>query len=153
MEVQDVYEKFSRSYLIIHFDSLFAATCLKDEAVLLVARNANRLLNEAKEILKKEFDIDMDAERDLETYSGGEQVIIACVSIFLSLKILHKCDCHVLLVNSLESLNTKKMRTLLACLNKIMDGINYAVFILRYQSLDLMTSEPEVKPEVITLEA
>lgn len=112
---KEAYDRYARKYFIIDFDHLFVSTTLHDEAIIFCNKNHQLIINKTKELLKENFDIEVDENRDLNKYSGGERAIISLIfymHIFQEKKLNAP---QLLLLNVIESLssdNCNKVRNI-----------------------------------------
>ena len=97
--------KYSKEFLILEFNHLFISSSIREEVWLLQRKNDSALIDK---IIKaaREFSIqEVNDERDLETYSGGQKAILACL---LTLAMIDDRKIHglkLLLNNVLDSVS------------------------------------------------
>ena len=102
-----------QEYLILDFNHLFVAATLREEVWLLRGQNDTAfiagILDEATQFNMTAI----SADRNLESYSGGEQVILACLLVLAMMRSDAYLGTKVLLINILESLSEKNRLVML----------------------------------------
>ena len=72
-------EQHGDQFLVMDFNHLFVASSIREEVWLLQRKNdsalIDRILEEAAAFNLRE----VDADRDFETYAGGQKAIIGCL--------------------------------------------------------------------------
>ena len=100
-----ILNKYGDGFLILKFNHLFISSSIREE-VWLLQRRADPAL--VAEIMReaKEFSIyDVNADKDFDTYSGGQKAILGCL---LTLAVIRSQKIHglkLLLNNVLDSLS------------------------------------------------
>ena len=100
-----ILNKYGDGFLILEFTHLFISSSIREE-VWLLQRRADPAL--VAEIMReaKEFSIyDVNADKDFDTYSGGQKAILGCL---LTLAVIRSQKIHglkLLLNNVLDSLS------------------------------------------------
>jgi hypothetical protein len=100
-----ILNKYGDGFLILEFNHLFISSSIREE-VWLLQRRADPAL--VAEIMReaKEFSIyDVNADKDFDTYSGGQKAILGCL---LTLAVIRSQKIHglkLLLNNVLDSLS------------------------------------------------
>ncbi|MBT8332612.1 MAG: hypothetical protein KJP06_09845, partial [Deltaproteobacteria bacterium] len=77
-DLAGLLEQYGDQCLILEFNHLFVASSIREEVWLLQRKNDLALIDR---ILEKAatFDLlEVDADRDFETYSGGQKAILGC---------------------------------------------------------------------------
>lgn len=103
---------FGANYLVLDVGCLYVATTLREEIWLYREKEDPWLLDA---ICKEagEFNIrDVLPDRDLFTFSGGEQAILAALLILSLIESFQLTDINLLLCGVLESLSGKNRRLL-----------------------------------------
>ena len=98
-------DRYGDGYLILEFNHLFISSTIREE-VWLLQRRADSALVEKIMREAKEFSIhDVKADKDFDTYSGGQKAILGCL---LTLAVIRSQKIHglkLLLNNVLDSLS------------------------------------------------
>lgn len=92
-------------YLVLDFNHLFIASTLREEVWVLRQVDDVTL---AHEVLERAADFGIRGatpDRDLDSYSGGERVILACLLLLAVVRAGGVCGTKLLLCNILESLS------------------------------------------------
>ena len=109
-----VLNKYGDGFLILEFNHLFISASIREE-VWLLQRRADPALVEKIMQEAKEFSIyDVNADKDFETYSGGQKAILGCL---LTLALLRSQKIHglkLLLNNVMDSLSDDNRLKLLS---------------------------------------
>lgn len=98
---------YGQTYCVIDTHNLFICTTLADELLVLgVSDDARQNLSDAA----KTFQIELDPDRLLSSYSGGEQIIVC--ALLLGALLPTPCP-PILFVHALETLSARKAGLLL----------------------------------------
>ncbi len=103
--LDDLLDKYSGEFLILDFNHLFISSSIREEVWLLQRKNDTPMIEKIMQAAR-EFNIhDVSDDRDLETYSGGQKAILACL---LTLTLIVERNMHglkLLLNNILDSVS------------------------------------------------
>jgi hypothetical protein len=103
--LNNVLSHYGDDYLILDFNHLFISSTIREEIWLLQRKNDSALLDKIMREAR-EFNIyEASADRDFETYSGGQRAILACL---LTLAVIRDQKVHglkLLLNNILDSVS------------------------------------------------
>ena len=103
--LDDLLDKYSGEFLILDFNHLFISSSIREEVWLLQRKNDSPMIEKIMQDAR-EFNIhDVSDDRDLETYSGGQKAILACL---LTLTLIVDRNLHglkLLLNNILDSIS------------------------------------------------
>ena len=103
--LNNVLSHYGDNYLILDFNHLFISSSIREEIWLLQRKNDSALLDKILQEAR-EFNIyEVSADRDLETYSGGQKAILSCL---LTLAVIQDQKVHglkLLLNNILDSVS------------------------------------------------
>ncbi len=127
-ELDDLLDKYSGEFLILDFNHLFISSTICEEVWLLQRKNDSAVI--AKIIqAAREFNIhDVSADRDLETYSGGQKAILACLLTLALIVARKNHDLKLLLNNILESISDDNRSKLLRKFKEICSTRNIKLF-------------------------
>ena len=99
-ELDDLLDKYSGEFLILDFNHLFISSSIREEVWLLQRKNDSPMIEKIMQDAR-EFNIhDVSDDRDLETYSGGQKAILACL-LTLALIVDRKIHGLKLLLNNI----------------------------------------------------
>jgi hypothetical protein len=102
-----VLNKYGDDYLILDFNHLFISSSIREEIWLLQRKNDSALLDKIIGEAHEHNIYEVRADRDFETYSGGQKAILACLL-------------------TLAVIRDQKVRGLKLLLNNILDSISEA---------------------------
>lgn len=127
-KLDDLLDTYGGEFLILDFNHLFISSSIREEVWLLQRKNdlpmIERILQAARE-----FNIhDVSDVRDLETYSGGQKAILACL---LTLTLIVDRNIHglkLLLNNILDSVSDENRSKLIRQLKDICSTRNIELF-------------------------
>lgn len=97
--------RLGRSYLVVDIHCLFVAASLREEVWLYSQREESELLNEVCRLAETFRIRDVTPDRELVTYSGGEQAIIACLLIMTLIESFDLKQLQLLFCGVLESIS------------------------------------------------
>jgi hypothetical protein len=104
-DLDGVLKKYGDSFLILEFNHLFIAASIREEVWLLQRRDDAALIQKVM-YEAEEFNIrEVNADKDFETYSGGQKAIIGCL---LAMAVIRDKNIHglkLLLNNILDSVS------------------------------------------------
>ena len=113
-DLDAILNRYGDGYLILEFNHLFISSSIREEVWLLQRRSDPKLV---EEIMREaeEFSIyDVKADKDFDTYSGGQKAILGCLltlAVIRSQKIL---GLKLLLNNVMDSLSDDNRLKLLS---------------------------------------
>lgn len=113
---QSVIHTHGRRYCIIDMHNLFVGATAGDELLLLADREDCLPQIRAACLC---FGLDLDPDRLLSSYSGGEQAIICCEIL---LAVLPRTAADILFVHVLETLSASNRKQLLARFAAVLPG-------------------------------
>lgn len=105
VRLDQLIQAYGADWLVLDFNHLFISTSLREEVWLLQHKDDHAI---ATEVIAEaaRFGIEgVNADRELHTYSGGEQAILACLLVMAVIKANDVHGVKVLLYNVLESLS------------------------------------------------
>ena len=100
-----ILNRYGDEYLILEFNHLFVSSSIREEVWLLQRKNdlalIDRIVQDAAE-----FDLnEVDADRNFETYSGGQKAILACLLTLALICARGTSGRQLLLNNVLDSIS------------------------------------------------
>lgn len=126
--LNDLLDKYSDEFLILEFNHLFISSSIREEVWLLQRKNDVPLIDKILRVAR-EFNVhEVSAERDLETYSGGQKAILACL---LTLTLIGDRKIHglkLLLNNILDSVSEENRSKLVHKFEQIRSNLNIRLF-------------------------
>jgi hypothetical protein len=126
--LDDLLDKYSGEFLILDFNHLFISSSIREEVWLLQRKNDSPMIEKIMQAARK-FDIhDVSDERDLETYSGGQKAILACL---LTLTLIADRKIHglkLLLNNILDSVSDDNRSRLIRKFQEICSARDIKLF-------------------------
>ncbi|HKK33605.1 MAG TPA: hypothetical protein VJ934_08605 [Desulfomicrobiaceae bacterium] len=108
----ELFQRHGDRFLIMDFDHLFTATTLRDE-IWLLTRGKGDAVMDALQTGCTRFGLPHAPERELDTFSGGERVILAVVLTCAVLDAFRPREPEILLVNILETLTPQNRERVL----------------------------------------
>ena len=134
-QLDDLLDKFSGDFLILDFNHLFISSSIREEVWLLQRKNDSPMIEKIMQAAR-EFNIhDVSDDRDLETYSGGQKAILACL---LTLTLIADRKIHglkLLLNNILDSVSDENRPELLQKFKEICSTRDIKLFTERNRHL------------------
>jgi len=107
-----VLSKYGDDYLVLDFNHLFISSSIREEIWLLQRKNDSALLDKIMQEAREFKIYEAAADRDFETYSGGQKAILGCL---LTLEVIRDQEVHglkLLLNNILDSVSEKNRSSL-----------------------------------------
>ena len=104
---------YSRQYLVLDYNHLFVSSSLREEIWLLRRKNDAAILTRVLAAAQTFGIRNASADRVLNTYSGGEQAILACMLIVACIEVNHLSGLKLLLISVLESISRSNRINLL----------------------------------------
>lgn len=135
-QVKSMLDRYANDFLVLEVNQLFVATTLREEIWLLQqtedADILRRIISQAQQ-----FDLaEIDADRNLDTYSGGQQAIIACLLVMAAIADRRVHDLRLLLVNVLESISRQNRRQLTAAFRQLKTTNGIRIFTGDLEALE-----------------
>jgi len=113
-KLDELLKEHGDDFLILDFNHLFIATTLREEVWLLQQRDDTALIDEVVQRAAAFGIRDAGPDRDMDTYSGGEQAILACLLTMAAIRAKALRGVNLLLYNVLESLSDDNRAALTA---------------------------------------
>ena len=103
---------YGDDYLILEYNHLFVSDTIREEIWLLQRKNDPQLINKTLQSAAELGIHDADADRAFNTYSGGQQAILACLLVMAAIRVAKLNGVKLLLNNILNSISEDNRRTL-----------------------------------------
>ena len=117
--LDDLLEKYGDQFLILEFNHPFVSSSIREEVWLLQRKNdlalIDRIVQEAAEFNMHE----VDADRDFETYSGGQKAILACLLTLALIRTRKTGGLKLLQNNILDSVSDENRLKLMQIFEKV----------------------------------
>ena len=127
-QLKSLLDRYTADYLVLEFNHLFVSTTLREEIWLLQKKNDDDFL---RDVLSRARDFDLpeiDADRNVETYSGGQKAMLACLLVLIAVSRHGIRNVRILLVNVLESISDAKRQQLITELQQLRSAVGIRVF-------------------------
>ena len=113
-QLKAMLDQYAEEFLVLEINHLFVSSSLREEVWLLQKKEDAAFLQHV--IVKaRSFDLnEINADRNFETYSGGQKAIVACLLVMAAIENNGLRDRRVLLINVLESISSANRRLLIA---------------------------------------
>lgn len=98
-------EQYGDQFLILEFNHLFIASSIREEVWLLQRKNDLALIDRILEQAAAFDLLEVDADRDFETYSGGQKAILGCILALELIRVRGIEGLKLLLNNILDSIS------------------------------------------------
>jgi DNA repair exonuclease SbcCD ATPase subunit len=121
-------DKYSSEFLILEFNHLFISSSIREEVWLLQRNNDSPLIDKIVQAAREFNILEVSAERDFETYSGGQKAILACL---LTLALITNRKIHglkLLFNNILDSVSEENRSKLVQKFEEIRPTHNIRLF-------------------------
>ena len=127
-DLDEILKKYGDGFLILEFNHLFISSSIQEEVWLLQRQN-DPLLIDKIERAAGEFGIgEVSAERDFETYSGGQKAILACLLTLALIVDRRIYGLKLLLNNVLDSVSEENRSRLIQKFEEIRPTHNIRLF-------------------------
>lgn len=123
-----ILNTYGDGYLILEFNHLFISSSIREEVWLLQRKNDAEMV---KKIIREaeEFDIyDAAADKDFDTYSGGQKAILGCLLIIAVIRNRKINDLKLLLNHVMDSVSADNKIKLSAKFEAIRSAHNIRLF-------------------------
>jgi len=105
-------KSYGEEYLVIEYNHLFVSDTIREEIWLLQRKNDSHLIENILQAAAAFSIHDVDADRPLNTFSGGQQAILACLLVMAAIRVAKLNGVKLLLNNILNSISEDNRRTL-----------------------------------------
>ena len=104
-DVNGILNEYGNGFLILDFNHLFISSSIREEVWLLQQKNDSSLINNIMQEAR-EFNIhEVKADKDFETYSGGQKAILGCLLTLAVIRDRKIQGLKLLLTNILNSIS------------------------------------------------
>jgi len=103
--LNDVLSNYGDDYLILDFNHLFISSSIREEIWLLQRKNDSALLDNIMQEAREFSIYEASADKDFETYSGGQKAILACLLTLAVIRDQKVTGLKLLLNNILDSIS------------------------------------------------
>ena len=118
-DLDAVLKRYGDGYLVLEFNHLFIASSIREEVWLLQRRNDQALIDRISQEAA-ELDLnEVQADRDFDTYSGGQKAILGCLLIMALIRSREISGLKLLLNNILDSISDDNRVKLFKLFQKI----------------------------------
>ena len=134
--LESMLERYAQDFLVLEINHLFVSTTLREEIWLLQQNEDADIL---RQIISQARDFDLteiDADRNLDTYSGGQQAIIACLLVMAAITDRRIHGLQLLLVNVMESISRENRRRLTAAFGQLKTANGIRIFTGDLETLE-----------------
>lgn len=133
--IANLLEQYGDQYLILEFNHLFVASTIREEVWLLQRKNDVTLIDGIIQEATSFNLLEVDADRDLETYSGGQKAILGCLLTLALIRTRETGGIKLLLNNILDSISEENRVILMQIFKKIRNSHNIRLFTQKDEDL------------------
>jgi hypothetical protein len=126
--LQSMLERFAEDFLLLEVNHLFISSTLREEIWLLQKTDDADLLQRIIDMARNYGIDEVGADRNFETYSGGQKAIIACLLVMAVIDFHNIRNLRILMINVLESIGSENRRQLAADLQQLKTSHRIRVF-------------------------
>ena len=127
-QLHSMLDRYAKNFLVLEINHLFISSTLREEIWLLQKKDDADLLGRIMEKSRNYGLEEIGADRNVETYSGGQKAIIACLLVMAAVDFRRIRNLRILLVNVLESISTENRRQLTADFRQLKTAYRIRVF-------------------------
>lgn len=121
-------QKYGDKFLVLEFNHLFISSSIREEVWLLQRKNDLTLIDRITRDAA-EFDLyEVDADRNLETYSGGQKAILGCLLTLALIRNRQTSGLKLLLNNILDSVSDENRVKLVQTFKRMRTSHDIRVF-------------------------
>jgi hypothetical protein len=113
-DLKTIIQQYDGEYLIVEFEHLFISATLREEVWLLQSKNDRQLMEEVVDAATGFHMLEVDPDRNLESYSAGQQAILACLLTIAVIRNRNRQGLKLLLNHVLESISPANQQLLLS---------------------------------------
>jgi hypothetical protein len=126
--LNQLLDSWGNDFLVLDYNHLFVADTIREEVWLLQHKDDVGLLKLIMDAAK-EFNIrEADVDKDVDTYSGGQRAILACLVALSVIRVKNLRGTKLLLNNILDSVSGENRKILHARFARDRAGIGIRVF-------------------------
>ena len=127
-QLHSMLDRYAKNFLVLEINHLFISSTLREEIWLLQKKDDADLLGRIMEKSRNYGLEEIGADRNVETYSGGQKAIIACLLVMAAVDCRRIRNLRILLINVLESISTENRRQLTADFRQLKTAHRIRVF-------------------------
>jgi len=127
-QLQSILDRYADDFLVLEINHLFVSSTLREEIWLLQKKDDEDLLRRIIHAARNYGLDEIGADRDFETYSGGQKAIVACLLVMAAVDRHDIRNLRILLINVLESISGGNRRLLTADLRQLKTSRRIRVF-------------------------
>ena len=127
-QLDSMLDRYANDYLVLEINHLFVSSTLREEVWLLQKTDDADLLQRII-LAARDYGLDeIGADRNFETYSGGQKALVACLLVMAAVACHHTRNLRILLINVLESISIENRRRLTADFRQLKTAHRVRVF-------------------------
>lgn len=127
-QLQSMLDRYADDYLVLEINHLFVSSTLREEIWLLQKTEDADLLQQVIRRGRAYGLAEISADRNLETYSGGQKAIVACLLVMTAVACRNIRNLRILLINVLESISGETRRQLIEDFQQLTTSHRIRVF-------------------------
>lgn len=127
-QLQSMLDRYADDFLVLEINHLFVSSTLREEIWLLQKKDDAALLQRIIQNTRDYKLYEIGADRNFETYSGGQKAIVACLLVMAAVDFHGIRNLRILLINVLESISGENRRQLTAAFRQLMAANRIRVF-------------------------
>ena len=139
-----ILNRYGDEYLILEFNHLFVSSSIREEVWLLQRKSDLALIDRIMQ-QAAEFDLyEVDADRNFETYSGGQKAILGCLLTMALIRTRETRGMKLLLNNILDSVSKENRDKLIQIFKRMSTSHDVRVFTQKDGHLvDILTDHDD----------
>jgi hypothetical protein len=123
-----ILNTYGDGYLILEFNHLFISSSIREEVWLLQRADDDAIVKKIMHAAEEFSIYDVNADKDFDTYSGGQKAILGCLLILAVIRSQKVYGLKLLLNNVLDSLSDDNRLKLFNKFKKIRSTHNIRLF-------------------------
>ena len=127
-DLNGALSQFGDDYLILDFNHLFISSSIREEIWLLQRKDDPDLLDKVLQEAREFYIYEVGADRDFETYSGGQKAILGCLLTLAVIRDRKVLGLKLLLNNILDSVSETNRSSLSEKFKEIHATCNLRLF-------------------------
>ena len=124
----ELLEQYGDQFLVLDFNHLFVASSIREEVWLLQRKNDLALIDRILQQAAAFNLLEVDADRDFETYSGGQKAILGCILTVELIRARGIEGLKILLNNILDSISDDNRTKLMQLFEKMSSSQHIRIF-------------------------
>ena len=134
-------EQYGDQFLILEFNHLFIASSIREEVWLLQRKNDSSLIDHIIQEAAAFDLLEVDADRDFETYSGGQKAILGCLLALELIRARGIEGLKLLLSNILDSISDENRIKLMQLFEQMRSSHHIRLFTQKENRLQEVFSD------------